>query len=160
MEMAIIAAVAHHRVIGYKNGIPWHIISDLSYFKSMTMNGTVIVGRKTLQTLPNLLSRNLICITRHPKLYIGDMHTVTFATSVHDAIDLAKKAGKKVFVAGGEQIYTQFLPLVDIMHITEVNMTVTGDTFFPGFNIDDWEVNYGKMHENRLYRHIRYCRKK
>ena len=142
-EIVIIAAVARNRVIGKDNRLLWHIPEDMAHFKALTSGHTVVMGRKTWESLPPrfrpLPGRRNIVISRQPDYAApGAEH----ADSLENALELASTA-TTVFVIGGEQIYTQAMAVADRLEITEVNREPEGDAWFPEIAAVDW-VNAAK----------------
>ena len=139
--VTIIAAVAHNRVIGCQGSIPWFIPEDLNHFRDKTMGNTVIMGRKTWESLPArmrpLPGRTNIVVSRDPE-YIAAGATTT--NDLHLAIRLATNLDGDVFIIGGAQLYEQALPLVTKMILTEIDYDYVGDTYFPTFDKADWLV--------------------
>ncbi|MBU0664366.1 MAG: dihydrofolate reductase [Proteobacteria bacterium] len=128
MEVIIIAAMVANRVIGRENTIPWHIPEELQWFKATTMGHTLIMGRKTHESIGRPLpGRSTIIISRNKNYCFPGCTTVQ---SLNQALDLC--AGReKVFIAGGAQIYTLALPLADTIILSVLDQEVAGDTFFP-----------------------------
>jgi len=137
-EIIIIAAVAKNRVIGKDNRLLWNIPEDMAHFKALTTGQTVIMGRKTWESLPErfrpLPNRRNIVISRQAD-YAAPGAEV--AGSLEIALNSASTA-ERVFVIGGEQIYRQTLPMADRLEITEVGITPEGDAWFPEINAHDW----------------------
>jgi dihydrofolate reductase len=138
MEKIIIAAVAENNVIGKDGEIPWHIPEDLQHFKKKTTGNTVVMGRKTFQSLPEsfkpLPNRQNIVLTNsnfEPK-----NESVVLANSLNDAWQKAKN--EKVFIIGGERVYKQTMKEADKIILTEIEKRYDGDTYFPKFSKDDW----------------------
>ncbi|MFH2124224.1 MAG: dihydrofolate reductase [Pseudomonadota bacterium] len=128
MEVIIIAAMAANRVIGRKNTIPWHIPEELQWFKETTMGHTLIMGRKTHESIGRPLpGRRTIVITRDRHRCFPGCTTVQ---SLNQALELCTEY-EKVFIAGGAQIYVQALPLADTIILSVLDQEVAGDTFFP-----------------------------
>lgn len=134
MIINVIAAMtAHNRVIGLRGGIPWRIPEDMARFKELTTNNTVIMGRKTWESLPAnfrpLPKRENIVITRTLGYEAaGALVVPSFEKAVETAV------GDEVFVIGGATIYEQALPIADRLHLTLVHGEYQGDTFFPPFS--------------------------
>lgn len=128
MEVIIIAAMAANRVIGRENTIPWHIPEELQWFKATTMGHVLIMGRKTYESIGRPLpGRTTIVISRDKNRCFPGCTTVQ---SLNQALDLC--AGrKKVFIAGGAQIYALALPLADTIILSVLGHEVAGDTLFP-----------------------------
>jgi len=143
IAVALIVAIAKNGVIGMDNAMPWHLSTDLKRFKILTLTNPVIMGRKTWASLGRPLPGRLnIVITR-------DMHfRAEGAVIVHSlaaAREVAVKEAEKnhvdeIFVIGGSEIFRQAMPFVDRMYMTEILAVVEGDTFFPGFEPDDWRA--------------------
>ncbi len=138
-EIVIIAAVARNRVIGRDNQLLWNIPEDMAHFKALTAGHTVVMGRKTWESLPPrfrpLPGRRNIVVTRQAD-YAAPGADV--ATSLKNALKQASTA-TLVFIIGGEQIYTQALAVADRLEITEVDLEPEGDTWFPEIAAVDWE---------------------
>ena len=136
MIVALVAAVAHSGVIGRDQGIPWHVPEDVARFKELTTGHAVVMGRRTWESLPDrfrpLPGRRNIIVTRN-----RDWHGegAEPAGSVEDA--LGKLHGSdRVFVIGGAEMYAAALPLADELLLTEIDLEVDGDAFFPEWDRD------------------------
>lgn len=127
MKLALIAAVGRNRAIG-KNGImPWHISEDLKRFKRITKGHTVLMGRKTWDSLGKpLVDRRNVVITRRT---IPGVETYA---SIDAALEALKGEGV-VFVIGGGEVYGQLLPKADRLYLTVVDQEPDADTFFPDY---------------------------
>jgi dihydrofolate reductase len=138
-EVVIIAAVARNRVIGKDNRLLWNIPEDMAHFKTLTASHTVVMGRKTWESLPPrfrpLPNRRNIVISRQAD-YAAPGAEV--ADSLENALKLASTA-VTVFVIGGEQIYAQAMGIADRLEITEVDREPDGDAWFPEIAAVDWE---------------------
>ncbi|WP_420387680.1 dihydrofolate reductase [Roseivirga sp.] len=143
MIKTIVAAKARNNAIGKNNDLLWHLPDDFRFFKQVTLNHAVILGRKTFDSLPGLLpKRTFIIVTRQEDYTAPEGHYAV--NSLEAAFDLAEQTlgVQEVFVIGGGIIYKDSLDkgLVDKMHITEVNAIIEGaDTFFPDFDHRDWD---------------------
>lgn len=135
MELSIIVAIAENGVIGGKNELLWHIPDDLKRFKRITSGHSVIMGRKTFESIGKPLpNRRNIVITRNPEFGVDG---VEVANSLGAALEMTK-IEDEVFVIGGGEIYRQALPLATKLYITRVNDTYEGDTYFPEIPINEW----------------------
>ena len=138
-EIVIIAAVARNRVIGKDNRLVWHIPEDMARFKALTSGHTVVMGRRTWESLPPrfrpLPGRRNIVITRQPGYAAPGAE---LADSLESALQLASTA-TVVFIIGGEQIYAQAMGIADRLEITEVELEPEGDAWFPEIAAVDWE---------------------
>lgn len=123
--IVILAALSRNRVIGRDGDLPWHLPGDLRRFKELTIGGTVVMGRKTYESLPErfrpLPNRRNVVLTRNGFDAPG--------ADVRRRLDEALEGD--CFVIGGGSLYAQALPLADRLHLTEVDADVPGDTFFP-----------------------------
>jgi dihydrofolate reductase len=139
-EVVVIAAVAKNRVIGKDNQLIWNIPEDMAHFKALTAGHTVIMGRKTWESLPPrfrpLPGRPNIVISRQAGYAAPGAE---LADSLENALKLAATA-TTVFVIGGEQIYRQAMALVDRLEITEVDLEPEGDAWFPEILAVDWKI--------------------
>jgi dihydrofolate reductase len=136
-RIAAVVAVSRNGVIGRDGGLPWHISSDLKRFKAITMGKPIIMGRKTWESLPRkpLPGRKNIVITRHAGFKAEG------ATVVSDVQAALQAAGNvdEIAVIGGGEIYQLFFPVTNRVYLTEVDMEVEGDTYFPPLEISEWQ---------------------
>ncbi|GHF30752.1 dihydrofolate reductase [Kordiimonas sediminis] len=135
MALSLIVAMDKNRVIGKENDLPWHLPEDLKYFKKVTMGAAIIMGRKTYDSIGRPLpGRENIVITRQAN-WKADGVTVFHALS--DARDHVGQAD--AFIIGGAEIYNHALQYVDKMYITEVDIAVEGDAYFPIVDWPEWQ---------------------
>lgn len=155
----IIACISKkHRAIGYQNRLLYHIKSDMTRFRELTTGHTIIMGRKTFESLPNgaLPHRRNIVISKTREQIAG----CEVYTSLEEALAARKEAvGSKeateedeYFIIGGASIYEQALPFADKLYLTIVEKEPEhADTFFPEINPAEWEVTEKEMrNENGL----------
>lgn len=136
MSISIIAAVADRLAIGRGGDLAFHISADLRRFKALTMGHTVVMGRRTFDSLPKgaLPGRKNIVITRNALWTAPNVVTVA---SLEEAL---QKAEGEVFIIGGGQIYEQAMPLADTLHITRIYAEAPdADTFFPEYE-NEWQL--------------------
>jgi dihydrofolate reductase len=135
--LTLIAAVARNRVIGVDNRLPWHLPEDMRHFREVTRGNPVIMGRKTWESLPEafrpLPGRVNIVISRQPDYPAPG---ATLADSLPAALGLVED---NAFIIGGEQLYATALPHADRLLLTEVDMDVAGDAWFPAFSPAEWQ---------------------
>ncbi|MGD8726076.1 MAG: dihydrofolate reductase [Gemmatimonadales bacterium] len=137
MILSLIAAMAENRAIGLGGDLPWRLPNDMRRFKTLTTGHTVIMGRKTFDTLRRPLpERRNIIITRNASL---EMPGAEVYVSLQAAVATAAHE-EEVFVAGGAQIYTLALPHADRIYLTLVHAVTQGDTFFPEFSMNEWRL--------------------
>ena len=119
--------------IGKNGKLPWHISADLKRFKQLTMNHTVIMGRKTFESIGQPLPNRRNIIITHNLSY--NSMGCQIATSLHDAIEIAKNSGEtEVFIVGGGDIFSQSMGLADELYLTIVKGDFGADTFFPDYS--------------------------
>ncbi len=139
MILSHIVACSENYVIGNKGKLPWHIPEDYRFFKQTTQGHTIIMGRKTYESLGKPLpNRRHIVITKS-KDFIKKVDKKTLVvSSVKASIEVAKKYSfskkEEVFIIGGGEIYYQTLDLVDRIYLTLIHETYPGDTFYPKFD--------------------------
>ncbi len=132
MSLKIIVAIAKNRVIGANGAMPWHIPEDLRYFKRVTTGHTVIMGRKTFESLGRPLpNRSNVVVTRR-----GDFRHEGAETEF--SLESAVAKHPDAFIIGGAEIYSQALPLVDELYITKIHAAYRGDTKFPKVDLRRW----------------------
>ena len=149
MISTIVVAKAKNNAIGKDNDLLWRLPDDFKFFKNVTLDHFVILGRKTFDSLPGLLPRRtFVIVTRQKDYQAPEGHFV--AHSLEEAFELCQvQQQKEVFVIGGGVIYKDSLDkgLVDKMYITEVDAEIEGaDTFFPEFNAEDWNETAREHH--------------
>ncbi len=154
-EKYIIVAMTRDRVIGMDNQMPWHLPEDLKLFKKLTAGNTVIMGRKTYESIGKPLpNRSNIVVSRSQM----DIPGVVVCPSMAQALNKAEEYGQKIFFIGGAEIYRQALPLADCLYISWLKQDYPGDTKFPEFNETEWEMlsetEYPEF-SNVLYKRIR-----
>jgi dihydrofolate reductase len=117
--------------------MPWHLPADLRYFKALTMGHPILMGRKTAQAIGRSLpGRVNLVMSRQSDLALDGY---TLVQSPEDALSWAQTHQTlKLFVIGGAEIYARFLSLADILHITEIDTELEGDTRFPDFDVTLW----------------------
>ena len=135
--VALIVATSLNNVIGRQGDLPWHIPEDLKYFRRNTVGHSIIMGRKTYDSIGRPLpKRQNIVVTRQSDLRIPGCIVVH---SLEEALSLAWETDEEPRVIGGATLYAQALPLATKVFLTEVQQTIDdGDTFFPEWNRDDW----------------------
>ena len=135
MIISLIAAMGKNRAIGKNNSLPWSMPADLKYFMEKTKGKTVIMGRKTFESIGKPLpNRKNIIITRD-KNYKADGYVVAY--SIDDALNAAKST-EEVMVIGGANIYAQFLPKANRIYLTIIKNDFEGDAFFPKYG-KEWK---------------------
>ena len=153
MEIHLIWAQDKNGGIGYKGQLPWHIPEDLQNFKKLTLNSTILMGRKTWESLPikPLPKRRNIVLTRKKKLEVESYQSIDECLTKlkNDNID-------KLYIIGGSKIYNSFIDKADQLHITLIDeKTKNIDTIFP-LTIDQFKKKFEKINENKLTKNVTY----
>lgn len=135
MSLAIIAALTDARVIGREGGLPWRLSEDLKRFKRLTLGQTVLMGRKTWESLPKkpLPERLNLVLSSQQGLRLEG---ATQVRSLGSGIELAKGG---LFVIGGEAVFEEALPLAQRLHLTWIHHPFAGDVHFPEFDLGLFE---------------------
>ena len=142
----IIVAMNKDGIIGLNNDLPWKLSQDLKYFKNATSNSTVVMGRKTYESIGKPLpNRKNIVLTRDTNLKIEGVEIC------HSVLDILKRSyeyiNENIFIIGGSEIYKLFLPYVNKMYITMINEEVEGDTYFPEFKNKFKQINSSELNK-------------
>ncbi|MGE7999785.1 dihydrofolate reductase [Lysinibacillus sp. NPDC093190] len=136
--ISLIVAHDNNYVIGYENGMPWHLPGDLKYFKEKTMGKPMIMGRKTFESIGRPLpGRRNIVITRDENYQADGIEVVT---SLEGALALAGDV-PEIMIIGGEQIFRLSMDIADRLYITKINHSFNGDTYFPKYEQDFVQVS-------------------
>lgn len=145
MHISIIVAMAHQRVIGLKNQMPWHLPADLKHFKTVTMGKPMIMGRKTFESIGRPLPGRLnIVITRN-----ADWHAdgVITAHSLDEAL-VAAGAVDEVMIIGGGHLYAEALPKATRLYLTQIDLdAMEADTWFPEYSPEQWHLVHEDLHQ-------------
>ena len=135
-QLTIVVAMAHNQVIGADNAMPWHLPADLKRFKALTLGKPMIMGRRTFDSIGRALpGRRNIVITRDAD---WSADGVEVAHSLDEALALVN-ADAEVSIIGGAQLYRQALDFVDCLMVTEIDVDVPGDTWFPVIDAAVWQ---------------------
>lgn len=138
-------------IIGKDNNIPWHISDDLKLFKKNTINNTIIMGRKTYESIGKPLpKRNNIVVSS--KLKVDN--EVKVCDTFEKAINLAENLGKDIFFIGGNQIYKSALKIADHIYLSLVKGNYSGNVYFPEYDKKDWQMIDSKEYDKFTF--IRY----
>jgi dihydrofolate reductase len=154
MTIILLAAVGANHVIGREGEMPWHLPEDLAHFKATTMGHTLVMGRKTYDSIGRALpGRRTIVMTSQ----IGwHAPSVEVAHSLAEALALAGPT--EVFIVGGGEIYQQAMPFADLLMLTEVDQSPEGDVIFPTIEPAHWRETARQAHEGFAF--VTYERKR
>jgi dihydrofolate reductase len=155
--LSIIVATDTNGGIGKGNKLLFHIKEDMKRFKELTTGHTIIMGRKTYESLPNggLPNRHNIILTRDDNFFIDYnicKEIITVVSDINTFIDMYKDSEKEVFVIGGGEIYKQLLPYCNKIYLTKVVGEYEADAFF-NFNANEWEVTYWSLKSDSEYKY-------
>lgn len=159
--IGLIVAYAHNRVIGDKGRIPWRIKGEQRRFKELTTGNVVIMGRRSYDEIGHPLPNRFTIVVSSTAKYEAE-NCVT-VPSVKEAIDYAKKnrPGENIYLSGGAGIYKEGLPYAEKLFITEVDLDVEGDTFFPEFDKSLYTRKVDERVEGEIpYAYVTYTKKK
>lgn len=140
MKISLIAAISLNNLIGKDNDLPWKLPKDMKYFMETTKGHHVIMGRKNYDSIPKkfmpLPNRTNIVLSRNTELEVPGCILIN---DIQKGIDLAREAGEsELFIIGGSDIYNLALPIADRLYLTEVNVFLDGDVYFPAIDYSKW----------------------
>ena len=140
VSLVLIAALDRHRAIGRDNDLPWRLPDDLKRFKALTLGKTLLMGRRTAESLGRALpGRSNLVLTRSGRVPFEGMDAVASLAEACALVDARQDAGGELCVIGGGEVYALCLPQADALYLTEVHATVAhADTFFPPFDPAQW----------------------
>lgn len=150
--MIIISAMSEDRVIGSGDGMPWSVPKEYEQYLRFVVGNVVVMGRKSYEIFgPDLpTGTKAIVLTRSASVDGAEV-----ATSLAEALELANSIGPSVFIAGGGSVYEQAVPLANEMYLSTIKGDFDGDTYFPAFKVDDWEVIEERDEVDFIFRRYR-----
>ncbi|WP_185882553.1 dihydrofolate reductase [Blattabacterium cuenoti] len=135
MKIIIVSAMSQNGFIGNKNKLMWNLPMDLKRFKQMTIGETIIMGRKTFESIGQILPyRQNIVLTKHKKL--KNIKNIKIISNIQH---IFKLQCQRIFIIGGGQIYQQTINIADILELTLIHKNFIGDTKFPPINLQQWK---------------------
>jgi dihydrofolate reductase len=148
MRISIIAAVAENGVIGRQGKLPWRLSDDLRRFKHLTMGHTIIMGRRTWESIGRPLpGRRTVVVTRQTDYRTANAE-VKIAASLNDALNFAEAArDDEAFIVGGAELYRESLSRANRLYLTRVCAAVEGDTSFPEIEWHNWQLVESEEHD-------------
>lgn len=158
MSYTIIAAIGKNRELGKDNKLIWSLPKDLKFFKEKTMGKTIIMGRKTFESLPRMLPNRTHIVLSHTNDF---PQGVIVYENFKELIDSLKEKDDEYFIIGGSSIYKLFIDYADKMYLTEIDAECKeADAYFPEFNQNDYEKTIvGENEDNNVfYKHVLYRR--
>lgn len=143
-KLTLIVAAAENNAIGKDNKMLWHLPNDFKYFKKNTLEHSVVMGRKTFESIGKPLpERRNIILTRDMNYTHEE---VDVANSVQEVLNYCRDE-REIFIIGGAEIYKQTLPLADKILLTRVHTTIDGDAYFPELLDHEWNLVSAENHE-------------
>lgn len=161
--LSFIVAMDKNSAIGFENKMPWHLPNDLKFFKEKTTGHTIVMGRKTFESIGRVLpNRKHIVLTKSEVELPKEVDVVSDIQSIIEMAEENKE--EELFVIGGGKVFKQILPYADRLYVTVIDETFEGDVFFPSISSDEWkEVSKEKGIKNEDNPHdyyfIQYDRK-
>jgi dihydrofolate reductase len=141
--ISLIVAVARNRTIGQGGKLPWHLPDDLRHFREKTLGKTVLMGRRTFESIGTALpGRRNVVVTRDATLRAPG---ATVVHTLEAALACAREA-EEIVVIGGASLYADLLPQAERIYLTSVHADVPGDAFFPELDPHDWVVANREHH--------------
>ncbi|MDG5788911.1 dihydrofolate reductase [Evansella sp. AB-P1] len=151
--ISMIVAMGENNVIGLNGDMPWHIPNDLKYFKRVTSGHSVIMGRKTYESIGKPLPNRRNFVITHNQAF--SVPGVEVCHSLQE-LDQLVTSNEEIFVIGGATIYKELLPKADRLYITKIHDQFEGDTYFPQFKEEEWKIvsmEQGTVDEKNKYPH-------
>lgn len=143
MQLYLVVAMAHNRVIGRSNSLPWHLPADLKFFKRITLGKPILMGRKTFESIGRALpERRNIVITGNRAYRAAGCFVVH---SLSEALAAGEPAPEAMII-GGASLYRQTLPRAAGIYLTQVEADIAGDTHFPKFDRTEWQEVWREDH--------------
>lgn len=143
MIISIVVAIAENNAIGKDNQLLWHLPADLKHFKDITTGHTIIMGRKTYDSIGRPLpNRRNIVMTRNRELALQGTE---ITNSLEEALALCEGT-EEVFIIGGAELYNRALAATNRIYLTKVHQTYEADTFFPEIDPAEWKETSTEKH--------------
>jgi len=172
-QIILLAAVAKNRVIGADNDLPWHLPEDLKRFKTLTTGHTLVMGRKTFDSIVRRLgkplpNRHSLVLSRdgawrpEPSVLAAGSSVGAQVSVVHSVDDIIAMAVPLLYVIGGAEIYQLMIDRATALEITEIDLEIPGDAFFPNIDLKVWRCSTSELAlssaSSLQYRFVRYDR--
>lgn len=164
LKISIIAAISDNYAVGHLNKLPWHLPADLKHFKELTTSHTVVMGKRTYESLPSgpLPNRKNIVLTSIMSEGVNEGYYE--ADSLEDVYYLCENE-EEVFIIGGPSVYKQTMDKAETLYITWIHSNFVADAFFPEINFDEWyefsREDFDADEQNEFpYSFVEYRRKK
>jgi dihydrofolate reductase len=136
--IALIWAMGRNRVIGQGGTMPWHLPADLKHFRRLTKGQIVLMGRKTYESIGGALKGRINWVLTRDPSYEAP------GCEVLHSLEPVLQEERPVLIIGGAELYREFLPHADVLYLTRIEAEFEGDTFFPPFDLSEWELTESK----------------
>lgn len=154
--IAIVVAYANNQVIGDQGRIPWKIAGEQRRFKELTTGNVVVMGRRSYEEIGRPLPNRMTIVISNTKNY-NDVNVKTVRT-LKEAIEIA--GDKDIYISGGARLYEEALPIIEKMYITEINLKIEGDTYFPSFDKSHFTKEINQVFDGDIpYAYVTYTRR-
>lgn len=154
--IALIVAYANNYVIGNQGCIPWKIKGEQKRFKDLTTGNVVVMGRRSYEEIGRPLPNRMTIVISNTKNY--DDANVKTVRTLEEAIEIA--GDKDIYISGGARLYEEALPMIEKMYITEINLDIEGDTYFPLFDKNKFTKEINQMFDGDItYSYVTYVKK-
>lgn len=154
IQLSMIAAMADNRVIGVKNQMPWHLPADFKWFRQHTLGKTVVMGRKTYDSIGKALpQRRNIVLSQQADLHLVDAEVFpsleAFLDSIAPVMNEPNHPNEvpEIMLMGGGQVYQHYLSYAHRLYLTLVGAALEGDCFFPDYQRDQWQEVYRQSNQ-------------
>ena len=138
----IVACTDKENVIGKDNKLPWNLPEDLQHFKEITMGKTIVMGRKTFESLPKVLpGRHHIVLTRNQKYKVNNPNVEVVTGNINNIFKKMKYSEDEYFIIGGAEIYKIGIKFADKIYLTRIYEHIEGDAYFPTINDKYWNIS-------------------
>jgi dihydrofolate reductase len=147
MKKTIVVACDEQNTIGKKNQLIWHMPADMKFFRATTMGHHLLMGRKTFESMGGpLIGRTSIVVTRNRHFSVPEGHHLV--NSIEEGIELAKNLGvENLMILGGAEIYKQTIDIADVVIMTRIHHSFSGDAFFPKLKPIEWDQIWSEYHD-------------
>jgi dihydrofolate reductase len=148
--IALVVAMGENRAIGHGGDLPWHLRSDMKFFRKVTMGKPVVMGRKTFKSLPRVLDGRLNVVLTRDRGFVAP--SAVMAYSLDEGLQAARAScartgAAEIMVIGGEDVFREVLPQAGRIYLTEVHASPHADTWFPDLDPDQWREVFREKHE-------------
>ncbi len=159
MKLTLIAAIGENRELGKNNDMIWHLPQDLKFFRKQTQGHTIVMGRKTFESLPGMLPKRHHVVISRSCTDLGK--DVEMCTSVEEFLNRYKDSDEEIYCIGGGMIYKEMLPYADKLVLTEIEAKADADVYFPEFDKSLYQkIILSDIWENEIhYHHVAYVLK-